>query len=122
MQERESARTGISSLKVGFNNVFGYYFEVRNTHKDKVPEEWVRKQTLVGAERYINNELKEYETRILGAEERILAIETRLFNELVIALAEYILPVQLDARLIATLDVLRSFAAVAKSNRYIRPV
>ncbi|MFA7410518.1 MAG: DNA mismatch repair protein MutS, partial [Bacteroidales bacterium] len=101
---------------------FGYYFEVRNTHKHKVPEEWVRKQTLVGAERYINNELKEYETRILGAEERILAIETRLFNELVIALAEYILPVQLDARLIATLDVLRSFAAVAKSNRYIRPV
>jgi DNA mismatch repair protein MutS len=122
LQERESQRTGISSLKVGFNNIFGYYFEVRNLHKEKVPPEWTRKQTLVGAERYINEELKEYETKILGAEERILEIETRLFNDLVVALADYITPVQLDARLIATLDVLRSFAAVALSNRYVRPV
>jgi DNA mismatch repair protein MutS len=121
LQERESTRTGITSLKVGFNNIFGYYFEVRNLHKDKVPPEWTRKQTLVGAERYINEELKEYETKILGAEERILEIETRLFNDLVIALSDYITPVQLDARLIATLDVLRSFAAIALSNRYIRP-
>lgn len=122
LQERESQRTGISSLKVGFNNIFGYYFEVRNLHKEKVPPEWTRKQTLVGAERYINEELKEYETKILGAEERILEIETRLFNDLVVALSDYITPVQLDARLIATLDVLRSFAAIAISNRYIRPV
>lgn len=121
LQERESIRTGITSLKVGFNNIFGYYFEVRNLHKEKVPPEWTRKQTLVGAERYINEELKEYETKILGAEERILEIETRLFNDLVIALSDYITPVQLDARLIATLDVLRSFAAIALSNRYIRP-
>jgi DNA mismatch repair protein MutS len=122
LQERESVRTGITSLKVGFNNIFGYYFEVRNLHKEKVPPEWTRKQTLVGAERYINEELKEYETKILGAEEKILEIETRLFNELVVALADYITPVQLDARLIATLDVLRSFAAIAVSNRYVRPV
>ncbi len=122
LQERESQRTGITSLKVGFNNIFGYYFEVRNLHKEKVPEEWTRKQTLVGAERYINEELKEYETKILGAEEKILEIETRLFNELVVALSDYITPVQLDARLIATLDVLRSFTSVAVSNRYIRPV
>jgi DNA mismatch repair protein MutS len=121
LQEREGLRTGITSLKVGFNNVFGYYFEVRNTHKDKVPEEWTRKQTLVGAERYINQELKEYETKILGAEEKILAIESRIFTELVAALSEYIAPVQLNARLIATLDVLRSFAAIAIANRYIRP-
>ncbi|MFA5814489.1 MAG: DNA mismatch repair protein MutS [Bacteroidales bacterium] len=121
LQERESIRTGITSLKVGFNNIFGYYFEVRNLHKEKVPPEWTRKQTLVGAERYINEELKEYETKILGAEERILEIETRLFNDLVVALSDYITPVQLDARLIATLDVLRSFAAIALSNRYIRP-
>jgi len=122
LQERESIRTGITSLKVGFNNIFGYYFEVRNLHKEKVPPEWTRKQTLVGAERYINEELKEYETKILGAEERILEIETRLFNDLVIALSDYITPVQLDARLIATLDVLRSFTAIALSNRYIRPL
>lgn len=122
LQERESSRTGITSLKVGFNNIFGYYFEVRNLHKEKVPPEWTRKQTLVGAERYINEELKEYETKILGAEERILEIETRLFNDLVVALSDYITPVQLDARLIGTLDVLRSFAAIALSNRYIRPV
>ena len=121
LQERESQRTGITSLKVGFNNIFGYYFEVRNLHKEKVPTEWTRKQTLVGAERYINEELKEYETKILGAEERILEIETRLFNALVVALSDYITPVQLDARLIATLDVLRSFAAISISNRYIRP-
>ncbi len=121
LQERESTRTGISSLKVGFNNIFGYYFEVRNLHKEKVPPEWTRKQTLVGAERYINEELKEYETKILGAEEKIFEIETRLFNDLVVALSDYITPVQLDARLIATLDVLRSFAAIAISNRYIRP-
>ena len=122
LQERESQRTGITSLKVGFNNIFGYYFEVRNLHKEKVPPEWTRKQTLVGAERYINEELKEYETKILGAEEKILEIETRLFNELVVALSDYITPVQLDARLIATLDVLRSFTSIALSNRYIRPV
>jgi DNA mismatch repair protein MutS len=122
LQERESERTGITSLKVGFNNIFGYYFEVRNLHKEKVPPEWTRKQTLVGAERYINEELKEYEIKILGAEEKILEIETRLFNELVVALADYITPVQLDARLIATLDVLRSFTSIALSNRYVRPV
>jgi DNA mismatch repair protein MutS len=122
LQERESQRTGITSLKVGFNNIFGYYFEVRNLHKEKVPPEWTRKQTLVGAERYINEELKEYETKILGAEEKILEIETRLFNELVIALSDYITPVQLDSRLIATLDVLRSFTSIALSNRYIRPM
>ncbi len=122
LQERESVRTGITSLKVGFNNIFGYYFEVRNLHKEKVPPEWTRKQTLVGAERYINEELKEYEVKILGAEERILEIETRLFNELVVALSDYITPVQLDARLIATLDVLRAFASVAITNRYVRPV
>jgi DNA mismatch repair protein MutS len=122
LQERESTRTGITSLKVGFNNIFGYYFEVRNLHKEKVPPEWTRKQTLVGAERYINEELKEYETKILGAEERILEIETRLFNDLVVAISEYITPVQLNARLIATLDVLRSFATISLSNRYIRPV
>ncbi len=122
LQERESQRTGITSLKVGFNNIFGYYFEVRNLHKEKVPPEWTRKQTLVGAERYINEELKEYETKILGAEEKILEIETRLFNELVIALSDYITPVQLDSRLIATLDVLRSFTSIALSNRFIRPV
>jgi len=122
LQERESVRTGITSLKVGFNNIFGYYFEVRNLHKEKVPPEWTRKQTLVGAERYINEELKEYETKILGAEEKILEIETRLFNELVLALSDYINPVQMDSHLIATLDVLRSFASIATSNRYIRPV
>ena len=122
MQEQESERTGISSLKVGFNNVFGYYFEVRNTHKDKVPEEWVRKQTLVSGERYINQELKEYEAKILGAEERILTLETRLFNELVSSLMEYIKPIQHNASIVAGLDVLRSFAQTALENRYIRPV
>lgn len=121
MQEREAERTGITSLKIAFNNVFGYYIEVRNTHKDKVPPEWIRKQTLVGAERYITEELKEYESKILGAEEKILAIEARLFNELVIDLAEYIQAVQLDAAIIGQLDCLLSFAATAVSFNYIRP-
>jgi len=121
MQEREAERTGISSLKIAFNNVFGYYIEVRNTHKDKVPAEWIRKQTLVGAERYITEELKEYESKILGAEEKILAIEARLFNELVVALAEYIQAVQLDAAIIAQLDCLLSFATTAISYKYCRP-
>jgi len=122
LQENESQRTGITSLKVGFNNVFGYYFEVKNTHKDKVPEEWIRKQTLVNGERYINEELKEYESKILGAEERILALETRLFNELVSSLIEYIQPVQLNAYILGQLDLLRSFCQIARENRYMRPV
>lgn len=121
MQEREAERTGISSLKIAFNNVFGYYIEVRNTHKDKVPPEWIRKQTLVGAERYITEELKEYESKILGAEEKILAIEVRLFNELVVALGEYIQAVQLDAAIIAQLDCLLSFASAAIEYKYCRP-
>ena len=118
MQQREIERTGITSLKVGFNNVFGYYIEVRNTHKEKVPPEWIRKQTLVSAERYITEELKEYESKILGAEEKILELETRLFNELVLALSEYIAPVQLNASLIARLDCLLSFAVCALENNY----
>lgn len=122
VQQRESERTGIPSLKIAFNNVFGYYIEVRNTHKDKVPAEWIRKQTLVNAERYITEELKDYEEKILGAEEKILALETRLFNELVLALTEYIPPVQMDANLIGRIDCLLSFAKVAESNKYIRPV
>ncbi len=121
MQEREAEQTGISSLKIAFNNVFGYYIEVRNTHKDKVPAEWIRKQTLVGAERYITEELKEYESKILGAEEKILAIEARLFNELVVALAEYIQAVQLNAAIIAQLDCLLSFATAAIQYKYSRP-
>ncbi|MFY9151370.1 MAG: DNA mismatch repair protein MutS [Prolixibacteraceae bacterium] len=121
MQERESERTGISSLKIAFNNVFGYYIEVRNTHKDKVPADWIRKQTLVSAERYITEELKEYESKILGAEEKILAIEVRLFNELVIALAEYIQAIQLNAAIIGQLDCLMSFASTAISYNYSRP-
>jgi DNA mismatch repair protein MutS len=121
MQEREAERTGITSLKIAFNNVFGYYIEVRNTHKDKVPEEWIRKQTLVGAERYITEELKEYESKILGAEEKILAIEIRLFNELVVALAEYIQAVQLNAAIIGQLDCLLSFATAAVDFNYSRP-
>lgn len=121
MQEREAERTGISSLKIAFNNVFGYYIEVRNTHKDKVPPEWIRKQTLVGAERYITEELKEYESKILGAEEKILSIEARLFSELVVALAEYIQAIQLDAAIIAQLDCLLSFATSAIDYRYCRP-
>jgi DNA mismatch repair protein MutS len=121
MQERESARTGIPSLKIAFNNVFGYYIEVRNTHKDKVPPEWIRKQTLVSAERYITEELKEYESKILGAEEKILSLEAKLFNDLVAALAEYIQAVQLNAVVIARLDCLLSFACCALQNNYSRP-
>jgi len=121
MQQREIERTGISSLKVAYNNVFGYYLEVTNAHKDKVPADWQRKQTLVNAERYITEELKQYEEKILGAEEKILAIETTLYNELVLSLMDYIEPVQLNASLIARLDCLLSFAAVAKKNNYCRP-
>jgi len=121
LQECEAERTGISSLKISFNNVFGYYIEVRNTHKDKVPPEWIRKQTLVGAERYITEELKEYESKILGAEEKILAIEVRLFNELVVALAEYIQAIQLDAAIVGQLDCLLSFASTAIEYKYSRP-
>ncbi|QRM89143.1 DNA mismatch repair protein MutS [Lacinutrix sp. WUR7] len=122
MLQRESERTGITSLKIASNNVFGYYIEVRNTHKDKVPEEWVRKQTLVNAERYITEELKEYETKILGAEEKILAIEQKLFAELVTWMNQYIKPVQQNAYLIGQLDCLAGFAQLAKDNKYIYPV
>ena len=121
MLERESKRTGITSLKIASNNVFGYYIEVRHTHKDKVPEEWIRKQTLVNAERYITEELKEYETKILGAEERILAIEQQLFSELVGWMNQYIKPVQQNAYLIGQLDCLCGFAQLAKDNSYIYP-
>ncbi|MCH2224024.1 MAG: DNA mismatch repair protein MutS [Crocinitomicaceae bacterium] len=121
MQKRECERTGIPSLKVAFNNVFGYYLEVRNTHKDKVPEEWIRKQTLVNAERYITEELKEYESKILGAEEKIQVIESRLFQDLVFGMADYIQPIQLDAFLIAQLDCLLSFSEIAKANNYVKP-
>ncbi|MEI8086736.1 MAG: DNA mismatch repair protein MutS [Paludibacter sp.] len=121
IQERESATTGIPSLKISFNNVFGYYIEVRNMHKDKVPETWIRKQTLVSAERYITEELKIYEEKILGAEEKILAIETRLFNELVLGLIDYITAIQLDSNLIAQLDCLLSFTKVSTENKYVRP-
>jgi len=122
LQQREIERTGIPSLKVGFNNVFGYYIEVRNTHKDKVPDEWIRKQTLVSAERYITEELKEYETKILGAEEKILELETNLFNDLVLSLIDYIPAIQLNASIIARLDCLLSFATLAIENKYVRPV
>ncbi len=121
IQQRESERTGISSLKIAFNNVFGYYLEVTNTHKDKVPSDWMRKQTLTNAERYITPELKEYEEKILGAEEKIIAIETRLFNDLVIGLMEYIPVLQLNASLIGRLDCLLSFATIAQKNNYVRP-
>ncbi|HOY37774.1 MAG: DNA mismatch repair protein MutS [Bacteroidales bacterium] len=121
MQEREIENTGISSLRIGFNNVFGYYFEVRNTHKDKVPAGWMRKQTLVSAERYITEELKEYESKILGAEEKIIGIETRLFNDLVLSMGDYISTIQLNANLIAQLDCLISYATVAIQNHYCRP-
>jgi DNA mismatch repair protein MutS len=122
LQKRESERTGITSLKVSFNNVFGYYIEVRNTHKDKVPSEWIRKQTLVSAERYITEELKEYESKILGAEEKIISLETKLFNDLVLAILEYIPPIQLNSSLIARLDCLQSFAVISSENNYVRPV
>jgi DNA mismatch repair protein MutS len=121
IQHREAERTGITSLKIGFNNVFGYYIEVTHTHKDKVPVEWMRKQTLTNAERYITAELKEYEEKILGAEEKILAIEERLFLELATALIDYIQPVQLNAALLARIDVLLSFAAAASRNNYALP-
>lgn len=121
MLERESARTGITSLKIASNNVFGYYIEVRHSHRDKVPEDWIRKQTLVNAERYITEELKEYETKILGAEERILAIEQQLFSELVMWIGQFIKPVQKNSALIAQLDCLCGFAQLAHDNKYTRP-
>ena len=122
IEKRESELTGISSLKISFNNVFGYYIEVRNTHKDKVPAEWIRKQTLVNAERYITEELKEYETKILGAEEKIHQIESQLFEQLISWIATYIKPVQLNANLIAQLDCLISFAQLALENDYVCPI
>ncbi len=122
LQNRESEKTGITSLKIGFNNVFGYYIEVRNTHRDKVPEGWIRKQTLVSAERYITEELKEYESKILGAEERIMELETKLFNDLVFAILDYIPPIQLNSSLIARLDCLQSFAVVSTESDYKRPM
>lgn len=121
IQQRESELTGISSLKVAFNSVFGYYLEVTNTHKDKVPGTWIRKQTLTTAERYITPELKEYEEKILGAEEKIIALEIRLFNDLVIGLMDYISTIQLNASLIGRLDCLLSFATIAQKNNYVRP-
>jgi DNA mismatch repair protein MutS len=121
MQERESERTGIPSLKIAFNNVFGYYLEVRNTHKEKVPEDWIRKQTLVSAERYITPELKEYETKILGAEEKIAAIEAKIYQELVLKLSKFVLPIQRNAQLIAQLDCLIGFAEIAHKNDYHKP-
>ena len=122
IQEREAAETGIASLKIGYNNVFGYYLEVRNTYKDKVPQEWVRKQTLAQAERYITQELKEYEEKILGAEDKILSLEQRLFNDLVVAAQEYITQVQQNANVIAHLDCLLSAAKTAEENHYVRPI
>jgi len=121
MLERETKATGISSLKIASNNVFGYYIEVRNTHKDKVPEDWIRKQTLVNAERYITEELKEYEAKILGAEERILHLEQQLFSQLVVWMQEYIVPVQENAHQIAQLDCLCGFAVLAYENNYVAP-
>ena len=122
IQQREMERTGITSLKISFNNVFGYYIEVRNTHKDKVPPEWVRKQTLVGAERYITEELKLYEEKILGAEEKMLAIEQRLFNDVVASLLDFVSSIQLNASLLAQLDCLQGFAQLASARNYARPV
>ena len=122
LQQRESDQTGIPSLKIAYNNVFGYYIEVRNAHKDKVPAEWIRKQTLVNAERYITQELKEYEEKILGAEDKIMALETKLYNDLVLSLAEYIPAIQINANQIARLDCLLAFANIAEANKYIRPI
>ena len=122
IQEREAQQTGISSLKVGYNNVFGYYLEVRNTYKDKVPQEWVRKQTLAQAERYITQELKEYEEKILGAEDKILSLEQQLFNDLILALQEFIPQIQINANVVAHLDCLLSAAKTAEENHYVRPV
>ncbi len=121
IQHREAERTGIHSLKIGFNNVFGYYLEVTNSYKSKVPPEWTRKQTLTNGERYITEELKELESKILGAQDRMLEIETRLYNELIVSLVDYISMIQLDARLVARMDVLLCFAWVSKENRYIKP-
>jgi len=122
IQQREAEQTGIQSLKIGYNNVFGYYLEVRNTYKELVPQDWVRKQTLAQAERYITQELKEYEEKILGAEDKILALETRLFNELVLAMQEFIPQIQINGNILAQLDCLLAFAKTAEENRYIRPV
>ena len=122
IQEREIEKTGISSLKVGYNNVFGYYLEVRNTFKDKVPEDWIRKQTLAQAERYITQELKEYEEKILGADEKILILEAQLFNELIASMQEYIPQIQINANLIARMDCLLSFSKASEENHYVRPV
>src|SRR5690606_24319980 len=121
IQKREAEATGIPSLKIAFNNVFGYYLEVTNYHKEKVPADWVRKQTLVNAERYITEELKTYEEQILGAEEKIQALENRLYGELVAAVAEYIKPIQHNAQLVARLDVLLNFAVIAQRNHYVKP-
>jgi len=121
IQKREAESTGIPSLKVSFNNVFGYYLEVTHSHRDKVPTDWIRKQTLVNAERYITPELKEYEEQILGAEEKIFTLETKLYNELLYSLAEYIKPIQLNAQLIARLDVLLNFATISIKNYYVKP-
>lgn len=122
IQEEEAAKTGIQSLKVGYNNVFGYYLEVRNTYKEAVPQEWIRKQTLANAERYITQELKEYEEKIMGADEKILALESRLFNELVTDMAEFVSQIQINANIIARIDCLLSFAKAAEEHRYVRPV
>jgi DNA mismatch repair protein MutS len=122
LQQRESEKTGIPSLKVGFNNVFGYYIEVRNTHKDKVPPEWIRKQTLVSAERYITEELKSYEEKILGAEEKILELEAGLYNDLVLSIVEFIPAIQLNATLVARVDCLLSLSTIALENKYVRPL
>jgi len=121
IQQREISNTGIPSLKIGYNNVFGYYLEVTNTHKDKVPASWHRKQTLTGSERYITEELKDYEQKILGAEEKIIDLENRLYKELILSLAEYIEPIQLNAQVIARIDVLLSFAVTARNNNYVKP-
>jgi DNA mismatch repair protein MutS len=121
IQKRESEQTGITSLKIGFNNVFGYYLETTNTHKNKVPESWIRKQTLVNSERYITEELKEYEEKILGAEEKILVLETKLYQEVTAGLNQYVIFLQQNASLIAQIDCLLSFAMVSQANQYVRP-
>src|SRR5690606_22157212 len=121
IQKRESVKTGIPSLKISFNNVFGYYLEVTNSHKDKVPAEWQRKQTLVNAERYITEELKVYEEQILGAEDKIQALENKIYAELLLFLVDFIKPIQLNAHLVATLDVLLNFASLAERNQYVKP-
>ena len=121
IQKRESERCGIPSLKISFNNVFGYYIEVRNTHKDKVPEDWIRKQTLVSAERYITEELKEYESKILGAEEKMQTLETKIFTDLIFELSDYIAAIQLNSNILARVDCLLSFATCATAYGYFRP-